>query len=112
MPGTIKECTPTPIGFDATHVTDQEEHDRKLKELDHRLEELDRRSRQLNLIIYNLPEEREDPLTDVWEMIDEKHRREVCVSEVPQRMGRRSSDNTRSRPVRVKFGTLHGKHLF
>ncbi|KAL3156597.1 hypothetical protein ABBQ38_000886 [Trebouxia sp. C0009 RCD-2024] len=89
-----------------------EEHDRKLEELDHRLEELDRRSRQLNLIIYNLSEERKDPLTDVWELIDEKHRHEMCVDEVPQRLGRRSSDDTRSRPVRVKFGTLRGKHLF
>ena len=31
---------------------------------------------------------------------------------LPKRLGRRSSDNTRTRPVRVKFGTLCGKHLF
>ncbi|KAL3153934.1 hypothetical protein ABBQ32_013496 [Trebouxia sp. C0010 RCD-2024] len=46
------------------------------------------------------------------DLIGEKHRHEMCVDEVPQQMGRRSCDNTRSRPVRIKFGTLRGKHLF
>lgn len=101
--------TPQPSIIPQSHW---EEHDRKLEELDRRIEELDRRSRQLNLIIYNLPEEREDPLRDVWELVDEKHRQEMCVDEVPRRMGGRSSNSTRPRPVRVKFGTLRGKHLF
>ena len=30
----------------------------------------------------------------------------------PQRLGRCCPDTTRSRPVRLKFGTMHGKHLF
>ena len=29
-----------------------------------------------------------------------------------EQLGRRSPDNSRPRPVRVKFGTLQGKHLF
>ena len=41
------------------------------------MEELDRRSRQLNLIVYNLPQNKEDPLADVWERIDNEHRREI-----------------------------------
>lgn len=83
-----------------------------MKEVDQRLEELDRRSRQLSLILYNLPEDKEDPLTDVWERIDEEHRRRMCVDEMPQRLGNRSSNNTKSRPVRIKFRTVCGKHLF
>ena len=78
------------------------------------MEELDRRSRQLNLIVYILPENKKDPLADVWERIDNEHRREIqmSVDELPQRLGRRSSDNTKARPVRIKFDTLSGKHLF
>ena len=29
-----------------------------------------------------------------------------------ERLGRQSPDNSRPRPLRVKFGTLQGKHLF
>ena len=77
-----------------------------------RLDELDRGSRQLNLIVHSLPEDQEDPLRDIWHMIDEKHRLEMCVDGPPQRLGRCWPDTTKPRPVRLKFGTMHGKHLF
>lgn len=104
-----ERLTPQPSTTDQSRW---KEHNRRLEELDRRLEEMDIRSRQLNLILYNLPEDQEDPLTDVWAKIDEKDRPGMCVDEMPKRLGRRSSDNTRTRPVRVKFGTLCGKHLF
>lgn len=104
-----QRLTPQPSTRDQTRWN---EHSRRLEELDRRLEEMDIRSRQLNLILYNLPEDQEDPLADVWARIDEKHRPGMCVDEMPKRLGRRLSDNTRTRPVRVKFGTLGGKHLF
>jgi len=105
----IQRLTPQPS---VTESNRWEEHQRKLKELDKRLEELDRRSRQLNLIVYSLPEDPEDPLRDIWHRIDEKHRLEMRVDGPPQSLGRRWPDATRPRPVRLKFGTMHGKHLF
>lgn len=45
--------------------------------------ELDRRSRLL-LILYNLPEDTEDPLTCVWPRMKEKHRHGMYIDEMPQ----------------------------
>ena len=104
-----QRLTPQPS---VTEPNRWEEHHRKLKELDKRLDELDRRSRQLYLIVYSLPEDQEDPLREILHMIDEKHRLEMCVDGPPQRLGRCWPDTTKPRLVRLKFGTMHGKHLF
>ena len=86
----IQRLTPQPA---VTEPHRWEEHHRRLKELDKRLDELDRRSRQLNLIVYSLPEDQEDPLTDIWHKIEEKDRLEMCVDGLPQRLGRCCPDH-------------------
>ena len=45
-------------------------------------------------------------------MIDQEHSLALCVDGQPQRLGRYCPDATTPRPVRLKFGTLDGKHLF
>ena len=64
------------------------------------------------MILYNLTEDLSDPLTDVWELVEEKYRHDLCIYGPRERLGRRSPHISRPRPLRVKFGTLQGKHLF
>ncbi|KAL3146616.1 hypothetical protein ABBQ32_000848 [Trebouxia sp. C0010 RCD-2024] len=95
-----ERLTPQPF---VTEPLRWEEHHRRLKELDKRLDEL-------NLNVYSLPEDREDPLRDIWHKKEEKDRLEMCVDgppwegtvQIPPDQG----------PVRLKFGTMHRKHLF
>ena len=61
---------------------------------------------------HNWPEDQENPLNDIWHRIYQEHSFAVCVDGQPQRLGRYCPDATRPRPVRLKFGTLDGKHLF
>ena len=97
-------------------VTDQQrrltEHTRRLEEHGQKLEKLDRLCRRHNLNLYNLKEGTDDPLTEVWEIVDEDYRHNMCIDGPPERVGRGSPNHSRPRPLRVKFGTLQSKHLF
>lgn len=85
-----ERLTPQPF---VTEPLRWEEHHRRLnsKELDKRLDEL-------NLNVYSLPEDREDPLRDIWHKIEEKDRLEMCVDGPPQRLGRYCPNTTRPGP--------------
>ena len=48
----------------------------------------------------------------MWKIVKETYRHDLCIDEPPERLGRRSPDNSRPRPLQVRFGTLQGKHLF
>ena len=93
-------------------LKEHKQNTRRLEEHGLKLEELDRLSRRHNLILYNLSEDLNDPLTEVWERVEEKYRHDLCIDGPPERLGTPSVDNSRPRPLRVKFGTLQGKHLF
>ena len=62
----------------------------------------------LNPKTFNLTEDLNDPLTEVWEIVEEKYRHDLCIDGPLERLGKRSTDKSRPRPLRVKFaiGTL------
>ena len=107
--------TPRPLAAEPS-VTDQQrrwtEHTRRLEEHGLKQEELNRLSRRHNLILYNLTEDLNDTLTEVWEIVQEKYRHDLCIDGPLERLGRRSPDNSRPSPLQVKFGTQQSKHLF
>ena len=90
-----------------------QDHSHKFQALDRKAEGVQRRARQLDLVLYNLPEEAEEEKDDdaiatlVW--------RTACAATAPEftikvkRLGARSKGH---RPVLVTFDTMDDKHTF
>ena len=93
------------------------EHKQKLREMDRKAEALDRQSKQLSLIVYNVPETAEKDTQGVvaldrflFECMPDF---DTCEHDWKmQRLGTYCHDQKRPRPVRMTFGSNNDKHAF
>ena len=90
------------------------DHKQKFRDLDQKAEALDRETRELNLVIYNVPETGQEDdmgLMTFWSLLQR------CMPEHEHqfkfmRLGTYRQDQKRSRPIRLEFDSLEDKHAF
>lgn len=83
---------------------------RKLAALERKAEATDRRERELDLVLYNIPEmldDHEDQVA-IHSLVEGRH--DMTVASM--RIGERSSRQGRPRPALIRFDTMDDKHTF
>ena len=92
------------------------EHKQNLHELDQKAEALDREHRQLNLVVYNVPDTADDLGVETFLSLLGK-----CMPDDPlyeglvweqSRLGTFRPDQERPRPIRMHFKSMSDKHTF
>ena len=92
------------------------EHKERLRELDGRAEALERENRQLNLVVYNVPDTAEQDDNGAETLVSLLGK---CMPEdyegfrwQQSRLGTLRPDQERPRPIRIHFESLSDKHTF